>query len=151
MTAVVVPLVGESDGNSIAADRPELLDEPVLELPVPFAPQELLDGLTAGDEFGPVAPDAVDRVSERHSFRITGVPGVFGQAHLLDGGVAVERWKWWTSLLGFHGILLLRIRADFNRGIQSVAAGDRRVARVLGERHDPTCGGYRVQLLQGLR
>ena len=41
---VVVPLVGEAHGDAILAERPELLDEAVVELAAPFAAQELDDG-----------------------------------------------------------------------------------------------------------
>ena len=91
MTAVVVPLVREANGDAIAAHRPELLDQTVVQLPGPLAPQELHDGLTAGNELGAIAPYAVDRVGERHAFRVTAVPGVFREPDLLDCGIVVDR------------------------------------------------------------
>src|SRR6266849_5856150 len=91
VTTVVVPLVREANRDAIAAHRPELLDQAVVQLSVPFTPQELHDRLTTGDEFGAIAPYAVDRVGKRHPFWITPVPGVFGEPCLLDCRVPVER------------------------------------------------------------
>src|SRR5439155_14195280 len=102
VTAVVVPLVREANGDAIAVHRPELLDQTVVQLPGPLAPQELHDGLTAVNELGPIPPYAVDRVCERHAFRVTAVPGVFREPDLLDCGIAVERRSRGVELLGFH-------------------------------------------------
>src|SRR5207253_8419822 len=62
VTAVVVPLVREANGDAIAAHGPELFDETVVQLFAPLAPQELHDGLTAGDELGAIAPHALDGI-----------------------------------------------------------------------------------------
>src|SRR5258708_19742735 len=44
VAAVVVPLIGKPDGDAILAERPQLLDQAVIELAVPFAGHERLDG-----------------------------------------------------------------------------------------------------------
>src|SRR5262249_18552925 len=62
---VVVPLVREAHGDAVALTRPEFLDQPIVELSCPLATQELLDGLPPGEEFRPIAPDAVWRVGQR--------------------------------------------------------------------------------------
>src|SRR5258708_8408505 len=90
VTAVVVPLVREANGDAIAAHRPELLDEAVVQLSSPFAPQELHDLLTAGDELGAIAPHAVHRVGKRHAFRITAVPSLFRGPYFLVFRVPVK-------------------------------------------------------------
>src|SRR6267143_4539607 len=54
VAAVVVPLVREPNGDAISGHRPELLDETVVQLPIPLARQELHDGLAAGDELGAI-------------------------------------------------------------------------------------------------
>ena len=43
VTAVVVPLIGEAHGDAITAERPELLDQAIIELAVPLARQERND------------------------------------------------------------------------------------------------------------
>src|SRR5258708_2467670 len=91
VTAVVVPLVREANGDAIAAHRPELLDEAVVQLSSPFAPQELHDLLTSSYPLGAIEPHAVDRVARRHSFRITAVTGVLGEPYFLDCRVPVKR------------------------------------------------------------
>ena len=65
MTAVVMPLIGEAHGDTIVTEGPDLLDQAVIELAVPFARQERLDGLAALQEFRAVAPAAVGRIGKR--------------------------------------------------------------------------------------
>src|SRR5262245_43825340 len=90
---VVVPLVGEAHGDARPIPRPDFLDQPVVELPCPLAPQELHDRLAAGEELAAVSPDAVRGVRERNALGIAAVPRVLGGARLLLGGLARERWK----------------------------------------------------------
>src|SRR6266545_1041109 len=88
---VIVMLVSEADGDPVALECPELLDEPVVELLRPFAREKRHDLVTPVDELRPVPPVAVRCVGQSHLLGVTGVPGVFRQPHLLDGGVARER------------------------------------------------------------
>ncbi len=78
LTAVVVPFVGESDGDSILAAAPDFLDESVVEFPLPLAGEKGLYGLTSLQEFGAVAPSTVRRIGERNACRIARIPGVLG-------------------------------------------------------------------------
>ena len=84
--AVVMPFVGEAHGDAVARERPHLLDEAVVELAPPFAGQERDDRLAAGEDFGAIAPAAVDRVGERDTFGIARIPGVLGPAPAVKGG-----------------------------------------------------------------
>src|SRR5512135_15629 len=88
---VVMPLVSKAHRYARFAKGPELLDEPVVELLRPFAPEERDDRVTARKEFDAVAPHAVHGVGERYPLGITGVPGVFGHAHFLSRGFEAER------------------------------------------------------------
>jgi hypothetical protein len=36
-------LIGEADGDTVAGESPELLDQPIVEFPRPFASEEGLD------------------------------------------------------------------------------------------------------------
>src|SRR5215467_5595668 len=60
VAAVVVPFVREAYGETILAERPDLLDQPVVELAVPLAREKGLDRLAPLEELGAVAPAAVD-------------------------------------------------------------------------------------------
>src|SRR5262245_66300887 len=86
VTRIVVPFVGEAHGDPILLKRPELLDQSVVELTVPLAPQKGDDLLSADDELGSIAPAALRVVGERHPYGISGVPSILGQSDLLDGG-----------------------------------------------------------------
>src|SRR5271167_3967764 len=55
---IVVPFVGEADGDAIVAKRPQFLDQTVIKLARPLAPKKRDDLLPAGEELGPVAPSA---------------------------------------------------------------------------------------------
>src|SRR5216683_3088655 len=65
LAAVVAPLVGEPDRDPVLVKRPQLLDEPILQLAGPLPGEELDDRVPAGEELGAVAPDAVHRVAAR--------------------------------------------------------------------------------------
>src|SRR5215471_7930517 len=107
-TRVVVPLVSETNSNSVALTSPKFLDQPVVELLDPLASEELLDRLPAGEELRAVAPHAIGCVGQGHALRVARVPGVFGQPNLLRGGACVERRKGRTGLLDRrHGQALL--------------------------------------------
>src|SRR5215470_17127297 len=64
MTAVVVPLVGETHCYAVLAKGPDFFDQAVVEFAVPFAGQECLDFSAAVQEFCAVSPAAVGRVGE---------------------------------------------------------------------------------------
>src|SRR5438874_1309012 len=65
LAGVVMPLVGEAHGDAVAVEGPQFLDEPVVELLVPFAREELHDGLAPLQELRAIAPHAVRGVGER--------------------------------------------------------------------------------------
>src|SRR5580692_9575374 len=88
---IVAPFVGEANGDAVLMKGPEFLDQPIVELAVPFAGQKRLDRGPALKELGAVSPPAVFRISERHARRVTGVPGVLGPTRLLRRGFLVKR------------------------------------------------------------
>ena len=79
---VVVPLVSETDGDTVAGKGPERLGQPVVELTLPLAGEERPDLVAAGDELAAVPPGRVLCVGESYTGRIAGVPGVFGRTDL---------------------------------------------------------------------
>src|SRR5258708_1062936 len=91
VSAVVVRLVGEAHGDAVAMERPELLDQTIVELPVPLARQERLDGLAPLQELGAISPAAVEGIGGRNDGRIACVPGILRQANLLGGGLRPAR------------------------------------------------------------
>src|SRR5580700_3101829 len=88
---VIVPFVGKADGDSVGMEGPEFLDQPVVELAVPFSCQKGFDRLASLQEFGAVAPTTVGRVAECDARRIARVPGILRQTRLLGGGFVGER------------------------------------------------------------
>src|SRR5580704_2544140 len=91
---IVVPFIGKANGDPVVTEGPHLLDEPLIQFATPFAGEEGFNRLAAADEFGAIPPDAVDGVSERDAGRITGVPGILGEARFLRGGLCRERGQW---------------------------------------------------------
>src|SRR3984885_4646733 len=90
LPAIVVPLIGEADRNPITGERPELLDQAVVQLPTPLASEKRHDLGAPLDELGPVSPDAILGVSERDSARIAAVPAVLRRPDLLRGSFGSE-------------------------------------------------------------
>src|SRR4029453_12435696 len=64
LAAVVAPLVRKADGDSVASEPPEFLDQPIVELPDPLPGEKLDDRRTSLEELGPVPPAAVLAVGE---------------------------------------------------------------------------------------
>src|SRR3954452_18470976 len=88
---IVVPFILETHGDTVVGDRPEFLDQAVIEFPGPFAPQELNDRRPALKKFGAIAPATVFAIGERDPFGIARVPGILGHPHLLHGRLDGER------------------------------------------------------------
>src|SRR6266702_8114323 len=82
LSGSVVALIGEADSDAIGVICPEFLDEAVVLFAVPLAVEEGDNLRAAIDEFGSIAPAAIDGVRQRNAFRIAGVPGVFSGADL---------------------------------------------------------------------
>src|SRR5258708_19876954 len=91
MTAVVVPLVGKTHGNSVLAKGPELLDQAIVELARPLARQKRLNGIAPLQEFGAVAPATVRGIGKRNASRVARVPRVFRHSSLLCCGFQSKR------------------------------------------------------------
>src|SRR5208337_1964441 len=102
--AVIMPLIGEAHGDTIIAKSPEFLDQAVVELAIPLARQERLDGLAALEELRAIAPAAVFRIGKRHARGIARVPRILGHADLLSCGLSGKRRK----RRAVHGMVLVR-------------------------------------------
>jgi hypothetical protein len=61
---IIVPFVGEPNRDSILGKSPQLLDEPVVQLLYPLAGQKRDDCGSTMNEFRPVTPSAVQRISQ---------------------------------------------------------------------------------------
>src|ERR1700716_365876 len=108
LPGIVMPLVLKPHRDVVAVERPEILDQAILMLLRPFASEERDDRGAALEKFGAVAPAAVLGIGQRHAFGIPGIPGVFGHAGFLGGGLSGERRQWRTR----HGDLGLWWSAD---------------------------------------
>jgi hypothetical protein len=62
----------------------------VVQLAVPFARQELHNLFLAVDEFGSIAPPAIDRIRQRNTLRITRIPAILRPTNFSDGRRARE-------------------------------------------------------------
>src|SRR4029077_16668344 len=91
---IIMPFICKAHGYPVVAKRPDLFDQPILQLANPLAYKERLDGLAATNELDAVAPDAVQRIGKSYFGRIARVPGIFGEARLLRGRFCGERRKW---------------------------------------------------------
>src|ERR1700741_2767624 len=105
---VVVPLVGEAHRDAVAGARPQLPDEPVVELACPLALEERAHLRTACRELGAVPPLRVLGVDLHDPVGVAGVPGVLRHANLLCGGLDREGRNRGTR---WHGTLLSLDRA----------------------------------------
>jgi hypothetical protein len=81
---------------------PDFLDQAVVELAVPLARQERLDGRAALQKLRAIAPTTVRRVGKRDTSRIACIPGVFGHTCLLGGRLGGEG----GQRRAVHGIVL---------------------------------------------
>src|SRR3954454_118415 len=106
IATVVVPLISEAHRDAILVEGPQLLDQAVVQLTIPFTCQERLDLVTALHELRPVPPSAVQCVGERHALGITAVPGILGKADLLGSFFNCgEGRQWWTFRFHHHSPL----------------------------------------------
>ena len=70
VAAVIMPLVSEAHADAVFAICPQLLDQPVIELPRPLARQKGFNGAAALEKFRAVALAAIDCIGERHPRRV---------------------------------------------------------------------------------
>src|SRR5258706_4902498 len=91
---VIVPLVRESHSDPVAGERPEFLDQPVVQLLAPLAREELPHFLATHAKFRPVPPSRVLAIDQRDAIRVPAVPRILRHADFLDGGFLRERWEW---------------------------------------------------------
>src|SRR5260370_12283281 len=103
VAGIVVPFICKAHGYPVVAKRPDLFDQPILQLANPLAYEECLDGLAATNELGAVAPDAIHRIGKRYFGRIARVPGILGEASLLRGAFGCKGRQRWAG----HGRSLL--------------------------------------------
>src|SRR5262249_55740110 len=97
VAGIVVPFVCKAHGDPVVAERPHFLDQPIVELAIPFAREKRLNRLAAVNELGAVAPDAVDGIAEGDAGGIARAPVVCGGARVLGGGGGCERRQRWAG------------------------------------------------------
>src|SRR5476649_2181791 len=61
---IVVPLIGEANGDPALREGPHFLDQAVVELPRPLAREEFDDGGPSLNELGAIPPMAIDRIDQ---------------------------------------------------------------------------------------
>src|SRR6476619_3990010 len=68
-TAIVAPFIGKVHGDPFITERPEFLDQPIVQFALPLARQECFDCVATVQELDTVAPLAVFAVGLHHSRR----------------------------------------------------------------------------------
>src|SRR6202041_3982936 len=91
VAGIIVPFVGEADGDAISGEGPELFDEPIIQFLRPFAREERDDFRPAIYKFRAVAPAGIERVALRNFLGVARVPTIFGEADFLSGGFKSKR------------------------------------------------------------
>src|SRR5215470_20369848 len=94
VTGIIVPFIGKAHGDPIVAECPHFLNQPIIELAIPFASEERLDFLAPMNEFGSVSPNAVGGIGESYAGRVAGIPGVLGEAGFLCRGFRGKGRQW---------------------------------------------------------
>src|SRR5579863_4784986 len=122
IAAIVMPFIGETYRYPVLAEGPDLLDQTVVELALPFAREKCLDGVAALESLGAVAPEAVDRIGGSDACRIAAVPGVFRQPRLLPGGLGGERRKR-RPAHGLNRTVFWRLRQRAGLGKRGLGSG----------------------------
>src|SRR5215813_3719159 len=99
-----MPFVGETNRDTVFVERPQLLDQPVVQLAGPFATKEGDYLLPTDDKLRTIAPPALPAVAERHSFRLARIPGIFCQPHLRGRALKREGWDRRPTIFSLHGL-----------------------------------------------
>src|SRR5262249_15179888 len=76
LARVIVPFVLETHRDAAFVEGPKCIHQPIVQFPLPFPGQELLDLAAAADEPIAVAPDRVGGVGQGDANGIARVPGV---------------------------------------------------------------------------
>src|SRR5262245_19422192 len=89
---VVMPLISEPHSDAVAGERPQFLDEPIIQLPGPLASEESNNFVASVNELRTVSPTGIDRVCQSYLPWVASIPGIFGEAHLLNRTLA-GKWR----------------------------------------------------------
>src|SRR5438045_1888632 len=83
LPAVVVPLIREAHRDSVLTKCPDLFNQSIVQLTLPFARQKGFDLSATLNELIAVSPAAVLRVRQGDAAGFSAVPGIFSHARLL--------------------------------------------------------------------
>src|SRR5262249_47806980 len=90
VTGIIVPFIGKAHGDPVVAECPYFLNQPIIELAIPFAGEECPDFLAPMNEFRAVSPNAVGGIGEWYRSGVAGMPIVLGKTGLLRRGFRVK-------------------------------------------------------------
>src|SRR5580698_4951576 len=102
IAGIIVPFIGETNSNTCAVKRPQLLDESIVQFTPPFACEKLLDFLSAGHKLRPITPVTIDGISQTNFLWISRVPSIFAGAYFHNCRLMCEGWDWTENLLYAH-------------------------------------------------
>src|SRR6185312_15286803 len=83
LTTGIVPFILKAHRDAIAVERPEILDQAIVELVRPFAFQEGDDRRAPFEKLRTITPAAVLGIGKRDAFGIARIPGVLRHAGFL--------------------------------------------------------------------
>lgn len=102
MAGIIMPFIGVAHGDPVLREGPELLDQAVVQLLVPFAFKESLGLGPTMNEFRAVTPLGIRRIGQGDLGGVAAVPAIFGQADLEYRGFPSERRQWRAGLGAGH-------------------------------------------------
>ena len=72
-----MPLIGEANSDTVIVKRPQLFDEPIVELFSPLSRQKFHDRFSSNRKLCAVPPLTVLGVDQRYTMRVAAVPTVY--------------------------------------------------------------------------
>src|SRR5207244_288643 len=93
VAGIVVVFVGETHCDPVVGERPEFLNQAIVEFAIPLTYKKFYDLVAPFEDFGAITPFAVNSIGERQSLGIARVPPVLRSADLLDRRFAAEGWQ----------------------------------------------------------
>lgn len=91
LRSAVMPFILKTNCDAMLAISPELFDQSIAMLAIPFLFQELHDFSSPSNETISISPHRIFAIRKRDSFWITRVPNIFRSANLCNSLFQIER------------------------------------------------------------
>src|SRR5436190_4999817 len=90
---IIVIFVCETNCDSISVDRPQLLNQAIVEFFFPFSLKKFDDFFSSARKFSSISPGTISAVSQCDFLRVTRIPTVFCHSNFDEGGFVSKRGK----------------------------------------------------------